>query len=71
VPVIVVGGGAPLCGDALPGATRIIRPQYASVANAVGAAIPQVLRIDFTFLHSAAAFLGSIVQYSCCQARMW
>lgn len=41
VPVIVVGGGAPLCGEALPGASRILVPPHAAVANAVGAAIPQ------------------------------
>ena len=37
----MVGGGAALCGDALPGASEVIRPQHADVANAVGAAIPQ------------------------------
>eukprot|EP00887_Chlorella_sp_A99_P003440 scaffold7.g3440.t1 len=42
VPVIVVGGGAPLCGDSLAGASRVVRPVHAAVANAVGAAIPQV-----------------------------
>ena len=42
VPVIVVGGGAVLCGDSLEGASSLIRPPFASVANAVGAAIPQV-----------------------------
>ena len=42
VPVIVVGGGAGLCGDVLDGASRIIKPQHGNVANAVGAAIPQV-----------------------------
>lgn len=42
LPVIVVGGGAPLCGDALAGASAVVRPQHAAVANAVGAAIAQV-----------------------------
>ncbi|KAL3159203.1 hypothetical protein ABBQ32_011184 [Trebouxia sp. C0010 RCD-2024] len=42
VPVIVVGGGAGLCGDALEGAACIVKPSHADVANAVGAAIPQV-----------------------------
>ncbi|CAL5220079.1 g2030 [Coccomyxa viridis] len=42
MPVIVVGGGAALCGDTLPGASEVIRPQHADVANAVGAAIAQV-----------------------------
>ncbi len=41
MPVIVVGGGAALCGDTLPGASEVIRPQHADVANAVGAAIAQ------------------------------
>ena len=41
-PVIVVGGGAPLLGDTLPGASVLVRPPHAEVANAVGAAIPQV-----------------------------
>lgn len=42
VPVIVVGGGAALCGDSLAGASAVIRPEHADVANAVGAAMPQV-----------------------------
>ncbi|KAK9820469.1 hypothetical protein WJX72_010677 [[Myrmecia] bisecta] len=42
VPVIVVGGGAALCGDSLPGAAQVSRPPHAEVANAIGAAIPQV-----------------------------
>ena len=42
VPVIVVGGGAGLCGAALKGASKIVKPPHADVANAVGAAIPQV-----------------------------
>ena len=42
VPVIVVGGGAGLCGDAIEGASMVLKPPHAAVANAVGAAIPQV-----------------------------
>ncbi|KAL3151690.1 hypothetical protein ABBQ38_012674 [Trebouxia sp. C0009 RCD-2024] len=42
MPVIVVGGGAGLCGDALEGAACIVKPPHADIANAVGAAIPQV-----------------------------
>lgn len=42
VAVVVVGGGAGLCGDQLPGTSRVLRPQFAEVANAVGAALPQV-----------------------------
>jgi N-methylhydantoinase A/oxoprolinase/acetone carboxylase beta subunit len=39
VPVILVGGGAILIGRPLKGASEILRPEHASVANAVGAAI--------------------------------
>lgn len=42
VPVILVGGGNVLLGDTLAGASRVLRPQHANVANAIGAAIAQV-----------------------------
>lgn len=40
--MIVVGGGAGLCENALAGASEVIKPPHADVANAVGAALPQV-----------------------------
>ena len=42
VPVILVGGGSILVGDSLAGAARVLRPEHAGVANAIGAAIAQV-----------------------------
>lgn len=42
VPVVLVGGGSILVPKELKGASRVIRPEHASVANAVGAAIAQV-----------------------------
>jgi N-methylhydantoinase A/oxoprolinase/acetone carboxylase beta subunit len=42
LPVILVGGGSVLISRDLPSASHIIRPNYASVANAIGAAIAQV-----------------------------
>ncbi len=42
VPVVLVGGGSILVGDSLNGATEVIRPPHADVANAIGAAIAQV-----------------------------
>ncbi|MCY3691010.1 MAG: hydantoinase/oxoprolinase family protein, partial [Chloroflexi bacterium] len=42
VPVVLVGGGSILLGDALSGASRVLRPEHAHVANAIGAAIAQV-----------------------------
>ena len=40
--VILVGGGVPLCPQNLEGVYKVVRPDYAAVANAVGAAIAQV-----------------------------
>lgn len=40
--IIAVGGGHFLIGDGLKGAARVVRPDHAAVANAVGAAIAQI-----------------------------
>lgn len=42
VPVILVGGGSILVQDSLSGASQVLRPEHAEVANAIGAAIAQV-----------------------------
>lgn len=42
IPVVIVGGGAILAGDMVAGASQVLRPQHAAVANAVGAAMAQV-----------------------------
>ena len=42
VPVVLVGGGSVLLGNSLAGASRVLRPEHAGVANAIGAAIAQV-----------------------------
>lgn len=42
VVLLAVGGGNFLVPDMLPGVARVIRPDHAAVANAVGAAIAQV-----------------------------
>ncbi|MFZ0214313.1 MAG: hydantoinase/oxoprolinase family protein [Candidatus Dormiibacterota bacterium] len=42
LPVVVVGGGSVLLRDELEGASRLVKPDHFSVANAIGAAIAQV-----------------------------
>ena len=42
VPVILVGGGNILAKNSLAGASDVLRPEHAGVANAIGAAIAQV-----------------------------
>ena len=41
-PLVLVGGGSVLAGGHLSGASEIIRPRHAEIANAIGAAIAQV-----------------------------
>jgi hypothetical protein len=50
VPLVVVGGGAGMCGATLPGVSCTVRPQHGDVAYAVGAAIPQVAGVVDTLL---------------------
>ncbi|MCG8504025.1 MAG: hydantoinase/oxoprolinase family protein, partial [Sphingomonadales bacterium] len=42
VPIILVGGGSILIGSDLKGASNLLRPEHAGVANAIGAAMAQV-----------------------------
>ncbi|KAF5983541.1 d-amino acid hydantoin hydrolase (hydantoinase) [Fusarium coicis] len=42
MPVILVGGGAVIAPDELKGASKVIKPQWSQVANAIGAAIARV-----------------------------
>lgn len=42
VPVILVGGGSILVPDKLKGASRVVTPNHAAVANAIGAAVALV-----------------------------
>ncbi|KAJ4218571.1 hypothetical protein NW759_008464 [Fusarium solani] len=51
VPVILVGGGSILCSDKLQGVSDIIRPPFAQVANAVGAAMARVSGVSDAIAH--------------------
>ncbi|MDE2686355.1 MAG: hydantoinase/oxoprolinase family protein [Chloroflexota bacterium] len=42
MPVVLVGGGNILLSDTLAGASQVLRPKHAEVANAIGAAIAQI-----------------------------
>ncbi|WP_217588132.1 hydantoinase/oxoprolinase N-terminal domain-containing protein [Lentibacillus saliphilus] len=42
IPVILVGGGADLMPESLKGASTVIRPEHAGVANAIGAALGDI-----------------------------
>ncbi len=42
IPLVLVGGGAVLVRDDIPGTSEVIVPEHAGVANAIGASIAQV-----------------------------
>ncbi|GKT46840.1 putative D-arabinono-1,4-lactone oxidase [Colletotrichum spaethianum] len=42
IPVVLVGGGAVIAPDTLAGASRVIKPEWSGVANAIGAATARV-----------------------------
>jgi N-methylhydantoinase A/oxoprolinase/acetone carboxylase beta subunit len=42
LPLVIVGGGAPIAPDRFPGVREVIRPPHYEVANAIGAAIAPV-----------------------------
>ncbi|OLN92245.1 Hydantoin utilization protein A 1 [Colletotrichum chlorophyti] len=42
IPVLLVGGGAVIAPDELRGASKVLKPEWAGVANAIGAAIARV-----------------------------
>ncbi|OLN83092.1 Hydantoin utilization protein A 4 [Colletotrichum chlorophyti] len=42
IPVVLVGGGAVIAPDTLAGASRVVKPNWSGVANAIGAATARV-----------------------------
>jgi hypothetical protein len=54
--LIVVGGGAHLVPKRIPGVSEIIRPDFANVANAVGATVADVSgSVDSNFVYSLSS----------------
>ena len=63
VPVVLVGGGAILVSRPLKGASQVYQPEYAEVANAIGAAIALVSgRVDRLFDVGALGREGALAQ---------
>lgn len=63
VPVILVGGGSILVSRPLKGASQVLRPDYADVANAIGAAIALVSgRVDRLFDVASLGREGALAQ---------
>ncbi|KAF4344506.1 Hydantoin utilization A, partial [Fusarium beomiforme] len=54
IPVILVGGGAVIAPDELKGASKVFKPQWSQVANAIGAAIARVSAVVDTVKSTAS-----------------
>ncbi|KAF2855492.1 DUF917-domain-containing protein [Plenodomus tracheiphilus IPT5] len=66
IPVLLVGGGAVIAPDELRGASRVIKPKWSGVANAIGAAMARVSAlvdtVKSTEKHTAKELLAEICE---------
>ena len=62
LPVLLVGGGAIIAPDALNGASKVIKPKFAEVANAVGAAIARVSAVIDTVKSTESKTTGQLLE---------
>ncbi|CZR52674.1 related to D-amino acid hydantoin hydrolase (hydantoinase) [Phialocephala subalpina] len=64
IPVLLVGGGAIIAPDELKGASKVIKPEWSGVANAIGAATARVSgvvdTIESTEVKSAKEVMGVV-----------
>jgi N-methylhydantoinase A/oxoprolinase/acetone carboxylase beta subunit len=64
LPVVLVGGGAVIAPDSLKGASKVIKPQWSGVANAIGAATARVSgvvdSIESTESRTVAQVIGEL-----------
>ncbi|ORY60195.1 uncharacterized protein BCR38DRAFT_350647 [Pseudomassariella vexata] len=65
LPVLLVGGGAIIAPDQLKGASKVLKPKYAEVANAVGAAIARVSAVVDTVRSTESRTTQQILDEVC------
>ncbi|CAD0088403.1 unnamed protein product [Aureobasidium mustum] len=61
LPVLLVGGGAVIAPDELIGTSRVIKPEYSGVANAIGAAIARVSAVIDTVKSTESRSVADLV----------
>ncbi|KAJ7462166.1 hypothetical protein FB451DRAFT_1353080 [Mycena latifolia] len=62
IPVLLVGGGAVIAPDTLKGASRVVKPEYSGVANAIGAAIARVSGTIDTMVSTADRTMHAVLE---------
>ncbi|KAI1469646.1 DUF917-domain-containing protein [Daldinia caldariorum] len=61
LPVLLVGGGAVIAPDELKGASKVLKPKWSGVANAIGAAIARVSAVIDTVKSTESKSIKRIV----------
>jgi N-methylhydantoinase A/oxoprolinase/acetone carboxylase beta subunit len=62
IPVILVGGGAVIAPNELKGASKVLKPQWSQVANAIGAAIARVSAVVDTVKSTASQSTNELLE---------
>ncbi|KAI5866568.1 DUF917-domain-containing protein [Durotheca rogersii] len=65
LPVLLVGGGAVIAPDELKGASKVLKPKWSGVANAIGAAIARVSAVVDTVRSTEAKSTKQIMDEIC------
>ncbi|KAF1833289.1 hydantoinase [Decorospora gaudefroyi] len=69
LPVLLVGGGAVIAPDELKGASRVIKPKWSGVANAIGAAMARVSSVIDTVKSTEKQTQKELLAEICEQAK--
>jgi N-methylhydantoinase A/oxoprolinase/acetone carboxylase beta subunit len=62
IPVLLVGGGAIIAPDELKGASKVLKPKWSGVANAIGAAIARVSAVIDTVESTESKTIDELFQ---------
>ncbi|KAI6093664.1 DUF917-domain-containing protein [Hypoxylon rubiginosum] len=65
LPVLLVGGGAIIAPDELKGASKVLKPKWSGVANAIGAAIARVSAVVDTVKSTESKTTQQILEEIC------
>ncbi|RSL72752.1 hypothetical protein CEP54_000695 [Fusarium duplospermum] len=68
IPVILVGGGAVIAPDELKGASKVLKPKWSQVANAIGAAIARISAVVDTVKSTASKSTTELLEEVCQEA---
>ncbi|RBR08683.1 uncharacterized protein FIESC28_10137 [Fusarium coffeatum] len=68
IPVILVGGGAVIAPDELKGASKVLKPKWSQVANAIGAAIARFSAVVDTVKSTADQSANELLEEVCQEA---